>query len=644
MPRIEDTNKPEEAKSPQSKGRQEVVDKVMGKINEFKENRKNEFKIIRNRSWTDYWDDSVKRFIQFKQRPAYKALWQSNTASNTPADKLIGILSQLAGQSMEAQVVATDDVSMLARIKERVLGALLKAAGRKNEDDYQLVLEMLAAMAKGTVIGYEGWRFDKTEIREITNQNPETGEMTLKKKTINKWNDVWGEIVPIENFYPGNIFVRPGKIQDMSDCAMRKIFKEDEWKLQFGSYPDADLVQTKNGMSVDSEDELFYKFAEDISDDEIEQWYYFNKDTDEMVIIANGIWINPMGVDTVQPLPWNHKKLPFWGGVFEPLAEDVFYGRSLPDKLITMVDMQDALFDRVLDQLALAVHKPILTRKNATSITKGFMHPGAVIQVKGSGAISNEFATLDVQEPSQAHIQMLQILEQRLDRTAITTETAAQGGGQRKTATQVLQEREAAIELSSLFLKLMEFAIRDKNMLRLPNMIQFYTLPINKKQKGFKFRKIILRDEKIPPRGELGTTEIQFTNQNIQEAQMEVERQAEGLPEPVDIVRISPSFIRDFEGEIQIIPATSVKQTESVRQAFELNFQQVMATLFPDKVNRDTAFEDMLRVFKKDTKRLKAETPAEQEDIGPETRGSLPQTAGAITQGLGGSLRQLAQR
>ena len=194
---------------------------------------------------------------------------------------------------------------------------------------------------------------------------------------------------------------------------------------------------------------MFYKFNEDVDDNEVEQWYYFNKDTDEMVIIADGIWINPMGTDTVAPLPWNHKKLPFWAAVMEPLQEDIFYGRSMADKLISMVDTQDALFDRMLDQLALAVHKPILTRKNATQFTRGFMQPGAVIQVKGSGAITNDVGTLDVQEPSQAHIQMLQIIQNRLDRTAITSETSAQGG-ERKTATQETTYRKAQSALSRI--------------------------------------------------------------------------------------------------------------------------------------------------------------------------------------------------
>lgn len=630
----------------QSHAREQVAFKYMEKIQRFKNQRNVPFDILRNRTLTDFWDDSVKRFIQFKQRPAHKAPWQANTASNTPADKLIGILSKLAGGgSMESQVHATDDISMIGRKKERVLNGFLRAASRKNRDDFQLILEMFTAMLKGTVIGFETWRFGKTKVRDVTDVNPETGEVKIKEKTIFKWNDVWSEIVPIENFYPGSIFVRPGQVQDMADCAFRKTFRFDEWKFEFGNYIDADKVVALNGMNL-SEDNLFYKFYNNVNfeDDEVEQWYYFNQYTDEMVIIANGVWINPMGKDTVAPLPWNHKKLPFWAAVFEPFADDYFYGRSLPDKLITMVDMQDATFDRVLDQLALAVHKPIVTRQNATSLTKGFMNPGNVIQVKGAGAVANEFATVDVGVPSPVHMQMIGILEQRLDRTTITSEVSSgASSGTRKTATQVLQEREAAVELVSLFLRLMEFAVRDKNSLRLPNIVQFYTLPTQQKNEDFKFRKIVLHEEKLS-NGKIGTLEMQFSDGNLIEEQSVIEKQASEVPEEVEIIRISPSFIRNWEGEVEIVPATSVKQTDSVKQAFELNFQQVMSALYPDKVNRDASFEDMVRVFKKDIRRYKAVTPTEKADVGPIDGELTPAgTTGGIAEGLGTSLRQLAQ-
>jgi len=478
MSKIEEIGINEDPKSPQpsnqSLPRTEKVSQLQTKLTNLINIRNRSYPIIRDRELIDYWDDSMKRFTQFKQRPSHKEVWQANTASTTPADKLIGILSKLAAQGMEAQVMSTTEVSFLASEKERILTSLLKVAGAKNDDDKQLVLEMFTALSKGTVIGFEGWFHGDKEIRTVTDQDSETGEVKFKKEKVKEWNDVISTIVPTENFFPGNIWVRPAEIQDMDECAVREVISKDQFDLKYGKFPDASKVTVRNDIVGQEKDEkeLFYMIPDGIADDEVEIWQYFNKATDEYMILANNIWINPIGDAEVAPLWWNHKKLPFWAGVFEPFAENFFYGRSLPDKLASLVDINDALFDRILDQLAVSIHKPIVTTKSATSITKGYMSPNNVIQVKGAN-LASDFKTLDVSEPSQAHIQMLGVIQQRMESASIASEAIGRESAKEKTATEILQTKESALELVSLFLKFMEFGARDKNRLRLANIYSF---------------------------------------------------------------------------------------------------------------------------------------------------------------------------
>lgn len=586
--------------------RQEVRNRVMSRINEFKSLRQQSQPLLRDRILTEYWDDSVKRFIQYKQRPAYKEWWQANTADSTPVDKVIGILSKLAAQSMEAVVFATQESSWLTYWKEKLLTYLLRAAGRKNRDDYQLVLEELSAMAKGTVIGFEGWYRGKRNIREVVSVDPATGEVKFKVKTIAEWNDVLSTLIPVEDFYPGSVNVRPGCIQDMDDCAIRRVISKSKFAAEFGRYADADKVITKNQVSP--EDELFYQQYQHLGADDVEVWYYFNKQADEFCLIANHIWINPLGKADVSPLWWNHKQLPLWAGVLEPFAENFFYGRSLPDKLATMVDMHDALFDRMLDQLTIAVHKPIVTTRSATSITKGYLTPNNVIQVKGAN-LASDFKTLDIDTPGPVYFSMLQMIRGNMDRATVANEPIGKsGGGNPKTATEIMQVREAALELVGLFLRFMEFAIREKNRLRLSNILQFYTLPIHAGEKEVKYRKVKLREQLL--RGRIGDVEIHFTNEDTAKMQTKLEQEAYMVPGMPVKFAVHPDFIRDFDGDVEIVPTSSVKQTKSTRQVLELNWQKVAAELFPDKVNRDAAFEDLARVFDKDVTRLR--TPGGQ--------------------------------
>ena len=602
--RVEPSTQPRKL---QSKERQAVRDRVWERITEMKNLRLQQQPLFRDRTPVDYWDDSVKRFIQYKQRPAYKDWWQANTADSTPADKIIGILSKIAAQAMEAVVFSTQETSWISYWKEKILTYLLKAAGRKNRDDYQLVLEELSAMSKGTVIGFEGWYRGKRNIREVVSVDPATGEVKFKVKTIAEWNDVLSTIIPVEDFFPGTLNVRPGMIQDMDDCAIRRVISKTKFAAEFGRYPDADLVKSRS--EVREEDSLFY-VQEGLGPNDVVIWYHFNKQADEFTLTANQIWINPLGKVDVSPLWWNHKQLPLWAGVLEPIAENFFYGRSLPDKLATMVDMHDALFDRMLDQLTVAVHKPIITTRSATSITKGYLAPNNVITVKGAN-LNADFKTLDIDTPGPVYFSMLQMIRNNMDRATVANEPIGKSGqGNPKTATEIMQVREAALELMALFLRFMEFSIREKNRLRLSNILQFYTLPVHAGEKEAKYRKVKLREQLL--RGRVGDVEISFTNNPMEQEQQRLDREAYMIPGLPVKFSVSPEFIRDWEGDIEIVPTSSVKQTKSTRQVLELNWQKVAAELFPDKVNRDAAFEDLARVFDKDVTRYR--TPGGQQN------------------------------
>ena len=149
--------KPSEVKSPQSLERAEVAHKVYSIFEQKRTMRDNRMEIFRDRTLKEWIDDNVKRFIQFKRRPAHKKNWQANFASSTPNEKLIGFLSKLATRGMEAKVVSQKEFNKIEWMRERIGNFLLKAAAVKNDDDFQIILEMMEAFEKGTVIGFEDW-------------------------------------------------------------------------------------------------------------------------------------------------------------------------------------------------------------------------------------------------------------------------------------------------------------------------------------------------------------------------------------------------------------------------------------------------------------------------------------------------------
>lgn len=623
MPKIQDlidgkarSNNSEVAGS-QSLERQEVVSWIWQIFREKQTARDSSQRLFRDRTLQQYTDDNIKRFIQFKRRPAHKKPWQSNLASSSPNEKLIATISRLAAQEKELVVHSTGDYSVAEQFKEKISNSFLKSAAIKNDDDFQAILEMFEAYEKGTVIGFEDWFHGKRTIREVTNQDPETGELQFEKKTIKSWNDVRSSLIRLDEFYPGNIEVRPGHIQDMDDCFYRQVMTEDEFEATFHNFPDADLVRTQRAAKI-NESSPFWISDSDVSTNEVVVLYYFNKRTDEYVIVADRVWINPVGKFTVSPLPWNHKELPFWAAVFEPLDGKFFYGRSGIDKMISYSDSQDALFDRILDQMTLAASKPVITDGQVSSaLTRGFLQPNNVITADWSKGKPN-FDVVPIADPSPVGFTLYQMLQTKIDKSSPSSDMVAGQKGKGKSATQASQEYQAAMEIVSLFRLMMMQGKKQKIKLRFPNILQFYTMPVHSKDGAQRFKKLVLKGEELSS-GKQGVLSISI-NPNV--SQQSTEDKAKNQLQNVEFIEITPEFIRNFEYDFEIIDKDSLKMSDTQKQTLELNYQKVMLEMYQDKFNRDAGFDELNRLFNKDPEKMRAKTPAAVGDQGPGQQGA----------------------
>jgi len=562
----------------QSIERINVASKIIARWYEMREAKQKIRPLLRNRTALQYWEDSLKRLNQFKEKPSYKKWWQSNLSSPTPRNKLIGILSKLAANYMRAQAVAQNGYSEKSKKQERIGNSLLKSASIKNKDDKQLVFEMFEAMAKGTVVGYEGWKYDQRNIRKIISQNPATGELKFKEDKINFWNDVWGDIVPIEDIYFGDWQV--ADIQDMDDIVWRTILTEGRFKTEFKDYQDVELVLPGNIVAQEAEQEtIFYQQSDDLDTNEIEIIRYFNQITDEFVILANGVWINPLGKNIVSPLPFNHKKLPFWLAKFEIIDSKFIIGKSIADKFISDIDTEDKLFDNILDRLTMALKAPLIVQGSYTSLTDNFYEPDNVIQMD---ELTGKAERLNTAEPGQGSFSMLEIIASRINQSSIDPEQLGSSSNRNKTARQVMIEREGAIQLVSLFLKLMEFGLKEKYKQRLANKLQFGFMSKNKK--------IVLRDELLT-NGEIGTLEISFVNR-LSPLPNKI------IAQDVERVQITSKFLEDFDFDIVMVQQSSLLKTESEEINKEIQFQKVMFNLYPNMFNRETGFQDLIAKFR----------------------------------------------
>lgn len=299
----------------------------------------------------------------------------------------------------------------------------------------------------------------------------ETGQVTSKEREVIKdgYGCVKGDIVPLLNFYPNE-----NSAEIEHDCAVLNLYTEDKFKAKFGKYKNAQSVKPGTFISGQSQSDILYKSLSTRTQDLIEVIRYYNEDLDEFVILANGFWINPQTGDSLCPIPFNHKKLPFSKTVFELADVECFYGKSLPDLMHGEQGSTNALERLMLDQEILKGNRPILLGMGI-DIDSYQLYPGKPIKMTGD---INQMKEMELEGASQSGFQFLQLLKTNSDINTSIDPTSQGVHSGRKTARETVILDENSKRNSGPFQLHIYKLLFDRAKLRVPNIQQFYTTPV----------------------------------------------------------------------------------------------------------------------------------------------------------------------
>lgn len=619
-------------------GMQIIVDRIMHEFYEMELMRNTSYKYFGfkgsggYKNLIDYIDDSQKRLnSQGIPRENLEA-WQANVFKPETRKKLIAMISQFASRKYNAKFTGKQENDFFKSI---IIEDIYNWTNYKEDASEKLFWMMWQAMGKGTSIAFEGYNEQKRNIRDIENVDFETGDIKYKEKVIfNKY--IYSEVIPTEDFYPGSL--RIFSIKDLSKCIWRTVKRFGDVKAEYGNYPNFKYVLPGGDIY---EEGFFYDYVnENIQKDDgdlVEVIRYFNKEKDEFIIILNGVWINPDKRNKIKPLPWNHKELPFWTLKFEPFSHDFFYGKSLPDKFMHEQDAINALLNMSLDQLLLSVNPPMLVGE-ADALEDVNLVPGRVSYV---GASINEFKELNISKPGSAHFGMIKELENSIEGSSVSSVMQGQVGS-KSTATEILQAREAASRIASLFERFILWGLKEKAQLRVANIMQFLT-------KSKQIEKIIDENNLVKYKetfetfrinntkyknGGIGTRVIKMVN-NKNELPNKKELENEAKIEGIEKIVITPDYIRNFEVDIIIEPESDFEQSLALKIATEHQFQALIYQLYGDMVDRDKMFEEFVKVYKKDPeliRKQKAVSPQKETPVIQNEKQIMPMTN--IEQGI----------
>ena len=382
---------------------------------EYQQNRDQTFRFFKDRTLLDYIKDSVDRMNEYSPKPEYKEEWQNNTFDPVTRNKVMTVLSKIASSRMKPEVIGTAKKLMnFKNIRERamLMGSLLEAANNHNNDTNQIIWEMYSAMSEGTVIGYEDWKKDMRTVNYVKDYNPDNGEIETEKVTIDAWDDVFGEIVPLSEFYPETIWV--SSIDDLHRAFRVKSMKYSLFQDMFGKFKNAKNVMPMQEYYSES-GELPWGLPTDADAKNVFVMQFYDEIADKLGIWANGVEIY------YGPMPWNHKKLPFWSTVFEIIHPNFLYGKSMPDKLMSMQDMNNGLFNSMLDQILLALKSPLFIDGQVDDLDDDYIEPGRIYTMDPGSRIQN--AALG--HVDQTSYQMLELIKRSMEESSVSAQ--AQG-------------------------------------------------------------------------------------------------------------------------------------------------------------------------------------------------------------------------
>lgn len=594
----------------------EVVSEVFEKFRGAQLNRDRAFRYFDGRTLIEVINDCVGRFITNVDARDGIEDWQARVHVPMTAQKVDAVLGKVVAQLPVAEVVARfDDDSN----KAQVVSDLYTFSEDMDNYEELMLCAVMEGVVKGTVIGYEGYEYKERKVRDITGEKD--GVPTFKVSTISE-NKLYGSIIPLEEFYPQSVTIR--RIEDMSYCFRRYQIPYSQFIDDYSCYARYDLVQGKqsNQQAAGITQQPFYKedfISIDVEDGNVEIIFYFNRDTDEYVIIANGIWLNPLSDMSVAPIPFNHKRLPFWSVRFSTLGSDFFYGKSLVDRMSAMQDVLNVLTNMALDQSFLTIFPPILTA-GIDPIEEDYMRPGRRIPVDTQGmSLDQSFMKLDLGTPSGWHQWIIEYSKRILEEASVDQTSSGQAGvGGRTTAEEIRTAAAGVAAILGVFGKLLNYGIKNKAMLRTANILQFWTdkrYPIISSVLGSKagmFEKafnIVSAEDTMLTGGKRGKKMIaMYGSQSDLPTAAQVKTTAKlnemRTGQKIEIQAVTGEHIRDLIFDIKLVPNTKTNETRDIEKALTMEWARVSMGLFPQETNKEELAGELARAFKKDPAKM----------------------------------------
>ena len=235
---------------------------------------------------------------------------------------------------------------------ENFVNSIMKYSMDRTGFDYQEYLAKQAAAIRGTSFVMEFYRYEKRDIQDLVGVEDD-GSLKYTKKEVIDVDDTFTTFV--ENEY---VFIDPSasQIGNARDMIFREVVDWDEFKRVFNKKPDFMHIKFVPKCGSVSEDTIrngYFRKPKDMSDNDVEILHYFNRATDEYLVLANNVLIR------LGPIPFKHKELPVAVHTHYNIPGRI-WGMGIPKVIFSLTEERSSLRNLALDRQNMQINKMFL--------------------------------------------------------------------------------------------------------------------------------------------------------------------------------------------------------------------------------------------------------------------------------------------
>lgn len=351
---------------------------------------------------------------------------------------------------------------------EEFSNAILQHNMNKTDFDYQYFLSKQSAASRGTAILWDYYRVDKRIVQDLKGVDEETGELTFVEREITDFDDDYTEQLDLEYF---QVDPAATSIEEAIDCIRREILEIEEFQRIYGDKPGFEYTEYVL-PGGDTTTKSFFKMPKDVREQDVEVLHYYNRASDEYIIVANNIPIH------VGPLRTKHKELPF-AVVYQYRVPGRFWGMGIPKIIKSLSEERKALRHLNLDRQKLQINKSFIHNRAFDLDEEDLVsQPHNIIGVDTGGLPLNQvLQPLEYGDVPPSYFRTEEILLEDI-RRAHGIDDRIQGVNQGGTATEAAILKESSLKRLNMLMILNEMdTLRRVGRLKWSNIQFFYPTP-----------------------------------------------------------------------------------------------------------------------------------------------------------------------